>query len=102
MLHKCANPDCSHPFRRLSEGKLFLVESRPKVEPEAKRWASRRIEHYWLCGECAPLLTLCYQQGRGIVAVPLPELRKTSEIRVLLPKLPDSETLQSEADAMKA
>jgi hypothetical protein len=26
MLHKCANPDCSSVFRRLSHGKLFLLE----------------------------------------------------------------------------
>jgi len=26
MLHKCANPDCVRPFRRLTEGKLFLIE----------------------------------------------------------------------------
>jgi len=26
MLHKCANPDCSSLFRRLSHGKLSLLE----------------------------------------------------------------------------
>ena len=29
MLHKCANPACPVPFRKLSQGKLFLVETEP-------------------------------------------------------------------------
>jgi hypothetical protein len=29
MLHKCANPTCTVPFRSLREGKLFLAETCP-------------------------------------------------------------------------
>jgi len=29
MLHKCANPACTVPFRSLREGKLFLLTSAP-------------------------------------------------------------------------
>jgi hypothetical protein len=32
VLHKCANPDCSSVFRRLSHGKLFLLEIDHAVE----------------------------------------------------------------------
>jgi hypothetical protein len=76
VLYKCANPSCENPFLKLTQGKLFLVET---DEPHSngssltlRRTSRRRIEHYWLCDGCAPILTLAYERGRGIVAVPLP------------------------------
>ncbi len=75
MLHKCANPSCENAFLKLTQGKLFLVETDQAyargLSIVSKRTAQRRIEHYWLCDSCAPVLTLAYERGRGIVAVPL-------------------------------
>jgi|SRR5579872_1350596 hypothetical protein len=75
MLHKCANPDCTSPFRKLSQGKLFLVNV-PLEAADARRTRWRvqprsRVEYYWLCDPCAFALTLSYEKGRGVVAVPL-------------------------------
>ena len=75
MLHKCANPACLIPFRKLSKGKLFLVETEAIEGTELKRgnWRGRpshRIEYYWLCDPCAFALTLSYEKGRGVVTVP--------------------------------
>jgi hypothetical protein len=80
VLHKCANPACLNPFRKLSQGKLFLVET-PPLEGLAtstrKRGSSNhRIEYYWLCDQCAFALTLSYEKGRGVVAVPRPQVTK--------------------------
>ena len=75
MLHKCANPSCSSPFRRLSEGRLFLVESEAVNHSNLSRrdeGRARHIEHYWLCNQCAGLFTLSFEKGRGLVTVPLP------------------------------
>jgi hypothetical protein len=33
MLSRCANSQCSKPFLRLREGRLFLVETGPVAEP---------------------------------------------------------------------
>ena len=93
MLHKCANPECQSAFRRLTQGKLFLVETdRLNVAPEAVDWKSqsqRRIEYYWLCDQCAPHLTLAYERGRGMVTVPLagapPKKPPAPELRPLPP-----------------
>lgn len=79
MLHKCANPACLIPFRKLSQGKLFLVETEPLQGPDLRRarWrgqSSHRIEYYWLCDQCAFALTLSYEKGRGVVTVPRPEV----------------------------
>ena len=81
MLHKCANPNWTNPFRRLSQGKLFLVDTQPLEESAARRarWKNRsgqRVEYYWLCDQCSFALTLSYEKGRGVVAVPRPELAK--------------------------
>ena len=78
MLHKCANPACLIPFRKLSQGKLFLVETEPLGVSDLRRarWRgqpSHRIEYYWLCEQCAFALTLTYEKGRGVVTVPRPE-----------------------------
>lgn len=76
MLHKCANPACLNPFRKLSQGKLFLVETPPPEEamatPRKRSLSNHRIEYYWLCDQCAFALTLSYEKGRGVVAVPRP------------------------------
>lgn len=81
MLHKCANPSCTNPFRKLSQGKLFLVDTQPFGESATRRarWNNRpvqRVEYYWLCDQCAFVLTLSYEKGRGVVAVPRPEIAK--------------------------
>ena len=76
MLHKCANPACLNSFRKLNEGKLFLVEANAfggTAGEQLRSRPSRRIEHYWLCDQCAPVLTLSFERGRGIVAVPITE-----------------------------
>ena len=74
MLHKCANPNCKKPFRKLSEGKLFLVETEPIEGGNRKAsWDSgfgHHLEHFWLCAGCSEGMTLRYEKDRGVVAVP--------------------------------
>lgn len=80
MLSNCANPQCSKPFLRLGEGKLFLVEAedtansgepRAPFSPYARR-PPRRLERYWLCSDCAESSTLVHDRHRGIALVPRP------------------------------
>jgi len=82
VLQKCANPACGKPFRKLKAGRLFAVETGTilKGGRAAKAgWSGRRIEHFWLCGECAATLTLTFVRGRGVVAVPLPKTERSSQ-----------------------
>ncbi len=79
MLSKCANPACSTPFRRLREGKLFVVETeyfamadRRETTSARKPKPARRAEHYWLCDECSSFITLTFDRERGMITVPLP------------------------------
>jgi hypothetical protein len=76
MLNRCANPGCGRRFRKLEEGKLFLVEIGVAEASPSARWTGdsrlfRNLEHYWLCDSCASVLTLSFDHERGVVAVPL-------------------------------
>jgi hypothetical protein len=79
MLSHCANSQCSMPFLRLRQGKLFLVETEcvaksgeltPPSSPYMRQ-RPRRVERYWLCDQCAEVWTLVHDQHQGIVLVPL-------------------------------
>jgi hypothetical protein len=72
MVTKCANPSCANQFHYLRDGRLFIVEMEEsaglQMVGDSKK--PRRIEHYWLCDECAPNLTLAVDRQRGVVTVP--------------------------------
>jgi hypothetical protein len=95
VLHKCANPACMVPFRKLSQGKLFLVEtealSGQQERAARRRGESHRVEYYWLCDQCAFALTLSYQKDRGVVAVPRLEAEKKKPMARHTAELPDYE-----------
>ena len=79
MLSHCANSQCSKPFLRLREGKLFLVETDRVTKPGESavppfvraRQLQRCVEHYWLCDDCATEWTLVYDRDHGVALAPL-------------------------------
>ena len=79
MLSHCANTECSKPFLRLRDGKLFLVETERLAKPGEStappfvraRQKQRLVEHYWLCDECASHWTLVYDREHGVGLAPL-------------------------------
>ncbi|MGA2335825.1 MAG: hypothetical protein WA383_02395 [Terriglobales bacterium] len=76
MLHKCANPTCTIPFRSLREGKLFLAETCPtdlNSVFNGTRRKLRRREHFWLCDTCSAHFTLRFDTTLGMLTVPLSE-----------------------------
>ncbi len=81
MLHKCANPTCTSPFRSLREGKLFLAETLPPdIDTPfdgSRRKVSRR-EHFWLCDTCSVHFTLRFDTNLGITTVPLSEGKRSN------------------------
>lgn len=74
MISKCANPACSTPFRYLRDGKLFEVEFNRAVQAAAGAAKPvRRIEFFWLCGQCSAELTVIKDHEKGVIIVPIPE-----------------------------
>jgi len=78
MIEKCANPDCAELFRYLRGGRLYQVD-RDAVGhlvggpfQISEGGLPHRLEHFWLCGNCAQRLTLAIDPQRGVVPVPLP------------------------------
>ncbi len=67
MVSKCANPRCSATFHYLRDGKVF------QLQVETGKPAAH-MEHFWLCGRCASMLTLLVDHGK-VVAVPLDQGR---------------------------
>jgi len=90
MLSHCANSQCSKPFLRLGDGKLFQVERedaakvRELTAPSSAyvRPRTPRVERYWLCDPCAEVWTLVHDGQQGIVLMPL--LRPTVSVRVAI------------------
>ncbi len=74
MLHKCANPACTVPFRSLHEGKLFVAESFSNdldASFDGNRRKTRKREHFWLCGPCSAQFTLHFDATLGMLTLPL-------------------------------
>ena len=75
MLAKCANPACSAPFLYLRDGKLYQLEVDSNFPPRessqdgAEPKPARRLEFFWLCGRCAPQMTLIFDRVRRRIAV---------------------------------
>ena len=76
VLACCANPGCNRRFRNLQEGKLFLMEVTAAESSLSARQSDsgrvlRNLKHYWLCDDCSSILTLSFDQERGVLPVPL-------------------------------
>jgi hypothetical protein len=83
----------------MREGKLFQVETEyfPNADPHTpaeshRHRGFRRVEYYWLCDQCAPYLTLTFDQKHGIATVPLPD----GTGRKLISKIPPERHAPSE------
>ena len=76
MLSQCANPSCTNRFRFLHDGKVFVLDCGPNTASEKadEGWnaASRRVETFWLCAECAQSWTVKFD-GRRAVTLPVSE-----------------------------
>jgi hypothetical protein len=57
MVSQCANPDCSRELHYLRDGKIYQFVLSPKT-------GSRRLEHFWLYGECSKtMILICVDQS---------------------------------------
>lgn len=100
MLSKCANPGCPAPFLYLHQGKLFRMDINSEVPltnaaTDGRRLA-RRLEFFWLCDQCAVLVTLNYRKGVGVTAVPLSKTQ-ASETQVSEKSVSSTQTLVASA-----
>jgi hypothetical protein len=66
MLAKCANPECSHVFRYFGTGKLYRLTGRQqhRANPRAA------VEHFWLCADCSPKMTIAVEPDGKSVVIP--------------------------------
>ncbi len=79
MVSHCANPKCAKPLHYLRDGKIFVFDVSGEADGNGKR--SRRMEHYWLCGECCQ--TLAMEQSPDGVRVVMRVRNRVQEIGVV-------------------
>jgi len=61
MVSKCANPTCFAAFRYLRQGTVFNVEIKTASNDSPSR--TSRVEHFWLCEDCARVMKVVWQDG---------------------------------------
>lgn len=74
MLSKCANPDCGASFHYLGQGKLYEIRNQPELAGPhliAPKKAAGRSERFWLCNDCASVMTLAVDASHKVVLLPL-------------------------------
>ena len=70
MVHKCANPACSETFRRLRDGRIFVLEVEGDPRGEGKG-NTRQLRYFWLCNSCRRTMTVIGEKRKGVRVVPL-------------------------------
>jgi hypothetical protein len=64
MVNHCANPQCCKPLHYLREGRVYVFDvTRPSANGER---TVRRMEHFWLCGECSEAYFLEQAEDRSV------------------------------------
>jgi hypothetical protein len=67
MIATCANPACNIPFHYFRSGQIFMIEAND-VDPRSRTDPPRRrIEYFWLCGQCAPTMHLMRTADGAII-----------------------------------
>jgi hypothetical protein len=51
MVSQCANPECKRELHYLRDGKIYRFVMSTAT-------GSKRVEHFWLCGECSKSMIL--------------------------------------------
>ncbi|MFP5226292.1 MAG: hypothetical protein ACLGXA_01590 [Acidobacteriota bacterium] len=69
MVSHCANPKCAKPLHYLREGRIFVFDVTAGEVDKKSGKHPRRMEHYWLCGECSQTLAM-EQSAEGVRVVP--------------------------------
>jgi hypothetical protein len=65
MVNNCANPQCNKPLHYLRDGRIFVFDvASARLGPDGKRL--RNLEHYWLCGDCAPSMIVEWSAEMGV------------------------------------
>jgi hypothetical protein len=71
MLDKCANPACSATFRRLRDGRVFVIEVEVDHQSSASHPARQR-QYFWLCNFCCRTMTVIAEKEKRVQVLPLP------------------------------
>ncbi len=85
MVNSCANPKCSKPLHYLREGRVFVfdVPDAPSAN-RTKGARGRRMEHYWLCGDCAQTYMLKHSTEEGVRLLARSPMHTINPMKVII------------------
>jgi hypothetical protein len=93
MVGQCSNPGCSRPLTSLAEGRLFQFEitsiSISAVDDHSDQFdetPQRDTAHFWLCSQCAAIMTLELEPLGGLRVIPLESVTPIPRSRAPLSK----------------
>ena len=84
MVNHCANPECCKPLHYLREGRIFVFDVPDPLAPVKNGKEVRRMEHFWLCGDCSEAYTL-EKNGEKIVSISAKPMRHHHAPVAILP-----------------
>ena len=87
MVNHCANPQCCKPLHYLREGRVYVFDVTHQVAGSTERVA-RRMEHFWLCGDCSDAFLLEQVEDRSVRISP--RIQRVATATVLPYKVPQS------------
>ncbi len=64
MVNHCANPQCCKPLHYLREGRVYVFDVTHPVSGAER--PTRRMEHFWLCGDCSDAFLLEQVEDRSV------------------------------------
>lgn len=99
MLARCVNENCKRPLYAFAEGRLFqfevvsisLAASDEGSAPFDEK-PQRETAHFWLCGQCASIMSLVLEPAKGLRLVSLEEQQGANSSEREVPR---SDFLQS-------
>ncbi len=83
MINHCANTACSKPLLYLREGRIFVFDvADTRAELGSNGARPRRIEHFWLCGECSQAFLLERTAEEGVRVIPRQPIRSKRAVSI--------------------
>jgi hypothetical protein len=83
MVNHCANPECCKPLHYLRDGRIFVFEVPNPLASSRADKSVRRMEHFWLCGDCSESFTLEQSSEKNVSICPRPMRHRHAPVAII-------------------
>jgi hypothetical protein len=82
MVNHCANPECCKPLHYLRDGRIFVFDVPDPLAQVKGGKIVRRMEHFWLCGDCSESFTLEQSSEKTVRLSPRPARHRHAPVAI--------------------